>query len=134
MEAIHQNDFEQVCKWISIGANVNAKFKDGQRPLHLAILNKNMEIFMSLLHATTQLDIRNKWKQTPLHLAVINGQYDMVFLLLERGANVNAKDANNHSPIYFAHSEDLTNIAMLLVDYGASVYGMLLSSELLTSI
>jgi ankyrin repeat protein len=117
--AVQQNSLKQLCNLVALGANVNAKDSEGHGPLHIATLNKNMNIFHFLLHQQININAGNLRAQTSLHLSIINKQFDMFFLLLECGCNANAKDSHGHTPYFFANKLNYTDYMLHLVAYGA---------------
>lgn len=71
------------------GADINAKDKKGDSPLHIAIRSK--ADVKQLLRFKPDLKITNESGYTPIHEAIINGNKTALDLLIENGADINAK-------------------------------------------
>lgn len=101
IQAIKNNDTEQVQNCLSsFFADVNAKNKTEETPLHLAVKYAKTEIVKTLL-ATPGIDVnaKNIDKETPLHLAVKDNQTEIVKnLLAAPGIDVNAKNNSGNTP------------------------------------
>ena len=80
-------------------ANVNAKSKKGDTPLHNASTAKVTEI---LIKHGAKLNAKNHRGETPLHTVIssFSAGLEVAFLLIKKGANVNAKDKKGNTPLY----------------------------------
>jgi len=67
----NKNDIENLKKLIDSGADVNAKNKDGDTPLHTATWKGNIEIVKLLIENGANLNIQDSNGKTPLHLMLI---------------------------------------------------------------
>ena len=74
------------------GANIEARDKDGDIPLHDASLSGQPEAITTLLDAEANLNARNEYGLTPLHDAARYGTAAAITLLLDAGAHPNARD------------------------------------------
>jgi ankyrin repeat protein len=92
---------------IKKGADVNMQNKDGNTPLHIAALNKNVhykaleknkKIIDLLIENKADVNMQNKDGNTPLHTAVISKINYTVDLLLDKGANVNMINNDGYTP------------------------------------
>ena len=109
-EAAAKGQIEAVKQYLAAGADVNAKDKWEETPLHLA---RTKEIVELLIAKGADVNAKDKYGRTPLHYAV---DREIAELLIANGANVNAKDGDGETPL------DLTNteIADLLREHGGS--------------
>ena len=80
-------------------ANVNAKNKTGNTPLHNASTAKAAGI---LIQHGAKLNVKNHLGRTSLHTAVSGffQELAVAFLLVEKGANVNVRDKKGNTPLY----------------------------------
>jgi len=79
--------------------NINARFDDGQTPLHLASIMGHNAIAAYLLNDGADTSVQDSSGATPLHEAVRYGNVDIIYSLLAAGADVNAKDNLGKTPI-----------------------------------
>jgi len=107
-KAAAKGQIEAVKQYLAAGADVNAKDKWEETPLHLA---RTKEIVELLIAKGADVNAKDKYGRTPLHYAV---DREIAELLIANGANVNAKDGDGETPL------DLTNteIADLLREHG----------------
>ncbi|XP_071538837.1 transient receptor potential cation channel subfamily A member 1 homolog [Panulirus ornatus] len=90
------------------GANVNAKDKDGNTPLHIAAREGKQDLCAILLEhqktdgASPKVNIKNKKSMTPMHYAAQQGQIQVVELLIKEGANPSIKDNQKYFPLHHA--------------------------------
>jgi ankyrin repeat protein len=101
--AIHHARERSVRMLLDAGADREAVFDDGLRPVHLAAICGNYKIMQMLLEEDTiDVNVRASDKLrrgTPLHMAVLKGQATVVKILLAKGAKVNAADALGKTPL-----------------------------------
>lgn len=105
---------EIVQSLIDHGANVQARDKFNQTPMHYAAIDceeadpqKKLNVMQSLHFAESYLiyDIDKKG-DTPLHVAAMSGAYDWVKYLLEIGSSAAIKNMKGLKPINLVPSED----------------------------
>ncbi|MFB8787332.1 MAG: ankyrin repeat domain-containing protein [Potamolinea sp.] len=113
--ALRNNEQEVAQLLIAKGADVNAKNKNGETPLHLA---RSQEMAQLLIAKGADVNAKNKNGETPLHLA---RSQEMVQLLIAKGADVNAKNKNGETPLRLALRINKQEIAQLLIANGADV-------------
>jgi ankyrin repeat protein len=80
------------------GADVNAKGKGGETPLHYAA-TVDKDIVALLLASNADVNARDNRGLTPLHAAAAFGQIDIAELLLANKADVNAKSEDGYTPL-----------------------------------
>ena len=85
--------------------HINAKTKDGDTPLHLAIRFSYYSNVKYLLEHGADANVTNVKKQTPFHTAAAL-KYDegleIVKIVMEHTMDINAKDQNDFTPIMYA--------------------------------
>jgi len=103
--AVKNNDLQAVEKCIENGADVNAKTKDGNFPIHYAAQNENgLEICYILIENGSLLNKKNHDGNTPLHLVVPSNDFDKVCdLMIKNGANPKIKNKEKISADFYIH-------------------------------
>ena len=79
-------DSENVKRILDRGANINARDRYGDTPLHLAIKNKYLDTANLLINRGADINARGALDDTPLHLSVYQGQKTFSDLLRSKGA------------------------------------------------
>ena len=90
----------------------------GRTALGEASAHANMDVFMLLLAAGADLNVRNMpYGRTALHIAVDSGNADIARLLLLYGADANIKNdrVRNSTPLHWASSKGHVDIINLLL-------------------
>ena len=118
IKAIECNNINKIKEYLEKNSsNINILNEEGLSPLHIAIINGNLEVIKLLLKygADPNKKSLNK-KQTPLHLAyifknIISNQ--IVNILIKNNANPNIEDINNKRPseyyLKYKESNDVEN-------------------------
>lgn len=113
--AVH-NDQKAVVELLLVSkADINAKDRDGNTPLHMA---NNINIVKLLLAKGANVNAKRALDQTPLHYSAIGGNKDVVELLLAQGANVNAKCRDGWTPLRYAVHNGHKTLAEWLRKHG----------------
>ena len=99
-----QNNNTRVIGTVLQKINVNATNDDGEALLHIAIKNKDANLFDELIKCITiDVNIKNKDSKTALHIAVENGQLPLVKkLLTNQRIYINAQDNHGETPLTIA--------------------------------
>jgi len=137
--AARDGKLEIVKLLIKKGANINAQATSGSikgwTPIMLAIYNKQISIFETLLDASADINLKNgkgksaleilinKENITILHYTCKN-EHNLKFikLLIEKGADVNVKDKDGKTPLFYAcKNKNGFEIAKLLIEKGADI-------------
>jgi ankyrin repeat protein/formylglycine-generating enzyme required for sulfatase activity len=105
---------------LSKGANINAKNKEEESPLHSADYG-NREVVELLIAKGANVNAMDKYGQTPLHAAASRGYKVIVALLIDKGANVKAKDKDGRSPLHGAAVSSGKEMLELLLEKGADI-------------
>ncbi|MBP7582552.1 MAG: ankyrin repeat domain-containing protein [Spirochaetes bacterium] len=89
-------------------ANVNAKDRDGNTPLHIAIEQRqydNLAIIKMLIAKGANVNIINKHGDTPLHVIASkrdDDYHEKLKLILSKKAKTNIQNADGHTPLHLA--------------------------------
>jgi len=119
-DAVRNNRIEEVKRLVKAGAKVNTEGNGGLKtPLHVALLNNNVDVLRILLGAGAYVDDRNHNQSTPLHVAARHGNTEAIRLLLKHGANVNARNNDGWTPLHCAEDSGKAESIQILLDAGA---------------
>jgi len=112
--AVEDGNISKLQSLISAGADVKARTKWDETPLHIAADRGNVEIAKVLLEHGADINVRNnKRGDTPLHRAVAKGNVEMVKFLLKQGADVHARNRYDDPPIQIAIEDEERNAEMI---------------------
>ena len=114
--AINHQEITQIL--INAGANVNARTKMKETPLHLVDDKKIAEM---LLQEEADVNARDEHRQTPLHRAVTMNHIEKAMALIEAGANIKAKDVDKNTPLHLAVAEGHIEMVPFFINKGANV-------------
>lgn len=122
VEAIAQDNIEQVEKLILSGSDVNAKDKNwGLTSLQMATSRNNLEIVKLLLNAGANPNLRDESGQTALMMTNENSSIELIQDLLKAGADVNAQDDEGETALMTAAQSANLVIMQELLNAGANV-------------
>jgi ankyrin repeat protein len=86
LDFIHILEFFKLTELlIELGADVEARDKDGQTPLHVASQAGPLDIARMLIEHGAEVSAQDKIGQTPLHLASQAGRLEIARMLIESG-------------------------------------------------
>jgi uncharacterized protein len=85
-----------------MGADLNARDKDGDTALHTAINWDNMDVFEALLEVESPLDTVNNAGQSPLGSALEGRKDGVIDKLLEAGASCDPCGPEHNPPLFVA--------------------------------
>lgn len=113
------------------GADVHAKNRDGETPLHCAVREKNRKIAKTLLKNGGQEDInvQDEHGRTPLHDALP----DNTKLLINYGADINICDTLYGTPLHESVLHRNTEKAKKLLECGANKYAICKNTNFVTA-
>ncbi|KAF7927080.1 hypothetical protein BELL_0979g00010 [Botrytis elliptica] len=108
-------------------ADVNAKDKEGETPLHWACKQQKTppELVQLLLDYESNVNAEDNDRQTPIYEACLSGNVMVSRILLQNSANANCIDKFGNTVLYAAlgwcqtAEKSNVNLAELLVRYGA---------------
>jgi len=115
-----KNKIDVLTTLITHEANVNAATKEGETPLHLAVIQGDYDVVKLLLENKADVNATKKDGETPLHIAETNSHNNnstilhIAELLLSKGAAVNAKDNKQETPLCRAIHHQRTGMIDLL--------------------
>jgi len=117
--AVYAEDIPKINHLLSISANINGYPKEiisGRKtPLHIATINRNLQILKILLNdKTCNKDARDRDDCTALHLAAMNDHKEIVQLLVKKGCNINALDRDGWTPLDYAKHYEYNTIISIL--------------------
>jgi RNA polymerase sigma factor (sigma-70 family) len=100
-------------------ANTEARTRQGETPLHVAIAVYRPAVVMQLLDAGTDPNSAAAHGLTPLHFAAIRDRREIARALLEAGADPLLRDAYGRSPHDWARHKGYAEFAELLESFSA---------------
>jgi ankyrin repeat protein len=103
---------------ISRGAQIQARDKDGQTPLHVVTTE---EIARMLIKRGGDSTSKDNYGRMPLHYAAYYGRDRMIDFFLASGALLNAADEEGNTPLLWALINGQKGSAVLLIEKGAAV-------------
>ena len=108
-------DPELVRAMVQDGADVNARNKNGETPLHLVT---NRALAQALIDAGADITARERFSYTPLHIACMDDKEEIIECLIHAKADVNALGDDEVTPLHLAQSAAAVK---LLVQNGANL-------------
>ena len=121
-EAAAEGNIERVKQHLVEGVDVNAKFKDGWTPLHMAAEGGHREIVDLLIAKGADINATAGWGDgvgwTPLHMAAEEGHKKVVELLILKGADINVKNGDGRTPLDLAIKHMNAETASILRKHG----------------
>jgi hypothetical protein len=115
LEAAHAGSITRVRQFLDLGADVNARTRDGWSVL-LAAVEHDLELVRELIRRGADLNVASDHGYTPLMRAAGKGREDVVTLLLEEGADPFAKDVNGMTAYQLAMEATQFDCAELVGD------------------
>ena len=111
-EAIRINNLNTIKLFLAKGANVNEDTYSGDKvkgiyhmpPLHIAVLNRQIQIASLLLRYGADVNKQDIGLNTPLHYAVENGDEKAVELLMKYHAKTNIANLQDKIPAQLTNS------------------------------
>src|SRR3990167_6520189 len=88
-QSIRRGKYDEAKSWICLGADVNARDKEGNTPLIQAAWEGHLIITKLLLNNGADIDATNNYGQTALMIAVLGVRRCVIQELLCKGANIN---------------------------------------------
>ena len=129
-EAAAEGNIKRVKQHLVEGVDVNAKYKDGWTPLHMAAEGGHREIVDLLIAKGADINATagaggdgEGW--TPLHEAAEKGHKEVVGLLILKGADINVENGDGRAPLDLAIKHKNAEIADILRKHGGKKSGEL---------
>ena len=102
--------------------DINALNAKGLSPLHLAVIEGNIEVTKLLISEGANIEVTDsKWGSSPLLYACQNGRTKIVKLLVEMGADIEAKSDDDTSAIHFAAQSGKSDLIDFLLQNGLDI-------------
>lgn len=111
----------QVKRFLDKGIDINAKNKEGETPLHLAMFYGGKSLVEFLITNGAQVNAKANNGETPLHIAAHGNDVEMITILLKYGADINAQDNFGDTPLREAARRGCTAAVEYLIKNGADV-------------
>ena len=104
-------------KYCSDISKINSQLEseNGNTPLILSLLSKDIESFTELLSLGISPNISNYSGDTPLHISVSNNYKDFIILLLKNNADCNIQNNQGNTPLHLALENKESNIIQILL-------------------
>jgi len=106
---------------INNGAEVNARDKDDNILLDLALKNNNPEVAKLLIDNGANVNITKNLRESSLHWAVEKGYKEVVQLLINKDASLEYRCWGSQTPLHIAALKGNKEIVKLLIKKGADV-------------
>lgn len=120
-----KGNIEQILQLLDMGADVNAKDKEGWSPLLNALGMNHFQAAEILIAAGADVNYKlptSPFDKTPLMKAASVGSLSMVEILLSKGAAVNAKREDGTTALIFAASGGHLAVVQKLLTAGADIH------------
>jgi ankyrin repeat protein len=117
IEATRENNLPEVSRLFRAGADVNAKDRYGDTPLHFACSFGHVQVVIALLDRGADTEVKDRHGWTPLHWASLYNHLAVVKALLSGGANILAVNDYGRLPIHFAVSKGNSEVAKCLLQH-----------------
>ena len=117
-EAAEKGDAGAAEKLLTVGADVNARNREGRTALHLAA---NVRVAMLLLEKGADVKAKSNNGETPLHVAASWGRRDVGETLVEAGADLNSQTNAGKTPLHNAAMAAHADMVEFLVQEGANM-------------
>ncbi|HPM18279.1 MAG: hypothetical protein GT598_05705 [Bacteroidales bacterium] len=99
------------------GNSIDKKDRNGNSPLHMAILNRDFEYAKCLINQGADLNLMNKMELAPLHLAAFLNEYRLSAFLMAKGAVADIAGNSGYTPLHIASELNNQTIAEQLLDH-----------------
>jgi ankyrin repeat protein len=104
---------------LDAGADMERARPNGDRPLHIALLNERDDVAALLLRHGADATVRTVKNDTPLHIAVANAHLLSTLILLDKGVSTEDINEDIHTPLCCSLSPAITK---LLIERGANIH------------
>ncbi|XP_020297132.1 ankyrin-3-like [Pseudomyrmex gracilis] len=121
-DAIRKKHTQVIKLLLASGSKVNFTTpKINNTPLHLAVINGDIEIIKMLLDRHADVNATSWYGTTPFHYAIEEKEMEIAELLFNHGANVNASSNDGVTPMHLAVQKGHVDGVKMLMDRGANI-------------
>ncbi|KAK7873733.1 hypothetical protein R5R35_013265 [Gryllus longicercus] len=120
-EAAERGDAAAVQRFLAVGAQVDARDKDGNTALHIAASSGRTEVVDILIAKGAAVNRRGLRSRTPLHCAAAKGHETIVARLVTVGATLYSRDADGATVASLAAQGGHAEVVLWLLDNGTPV-------------
>lgn len=117
--SVNEKNLAIAAMLVKAGADVNARYIDGQFALYRAVNSRHLAMVTLLVTAGARADMPFVDGETPLHLAAILGSIPIVSLFIKVGVNVNVRMAGGYTALHRAAQCGHGRIVKALLATGA---------------
>jgi ankyrin repeat protein len=121
LQAVMRQDLDALRAALAVGADIDARDRDGGTPLMHAVTHAPIEIVKELISHGADVNAHDSAGWTALHFATQEYRPDVAELLLNAGADVDALDTDGNTPLSGAvfYSNGRGEMIRLLLRLGA---------------
>ncbi|XP_065057285.1 transient receptor potential cation channel subfamily A member 1 homolog isoform X1 [Rhopilema esculentum] len=112
---------ERLYGYSSLSKMICSQNREGQTPLHVAVLASHFHIIKILLERGASVNQIMAEGETALHIAAVTGHLAITRLLLSHEGMIDAKNDEGRTPLHKAAAFGKSNVVELLLERGASV-------------
>jgi ankyrin repeat protein len=115
MHAADKRNTELIKLLLQAGANPNISNFDSLTPLHVAVVQQDVDVVAALLQSSTiRVNSSDKNWRTALMYAAYDGNVALVTLLLQAGAHLNGRDKDGVTVLDYAKASDNSEVYDLI--------------------
>ncbi len=101
------------------GNSIDKQDKNGNSPLHAAILKGDYDYAKCLINQGADLNLKNKMELAPLHMTAFLNDYRMSAFLMAKGAAADIRGNSGYTPLHIATELNNYEIVKQLLDHDA---------------
>ncbi len=121
MKALVTGDVERVEEFISNGADVNFKSKEGITPVFVAAMRGNLELYEFLLKKGADYRVVHNDGSNLLMAAVGGGNINILQSLLEKNLDINQQNNDGNTSLHLAVMKFEVPLIKTLIEHGADI-------------
>ena len=121
IDAVKNQDSEELQSLLNGGADPNEHLADGATALHWAVFRSETGMVKSLINAGADVNAVNRLGASALYIAAKSGDGDLIELLLDQGANPNLSLKLGETPLMTASRSGSEKAVRRLITAGADV-------------
>ncbi|EAY09159.1 ankyrin repeat protein, putative [Trichomonas vaginalis G3] len=107
--------------FISLGANINEKDKNGNTALHNVVAWNYDEMAEVLISHGANINIKNEFEKTALDITAARNYKEMAEFLISHGAKINEKTKNGSTALHTAARNNSKEMVEFLISHGAKI-------------